>query len=115
MPMSRKIWTGLAWIAGSNVADLALTLWGLRLQVITEANPAMAALLARDPGIAAALKLAAVLFCIGALVRAYPRRPHLVSASTIMLSAAMLGVMGLHARWVLVYLLSGAAGVAGGA
>lgn len=94
------LYAALAWILASNAADLALTLWGLRLGVIREANPLLAPLLAANPTMAAALKLAAAGAAVLILHWAYPIRRRLVAAGVVAISLALLGVLILHAWWI---------------
>jgi hypothetical protein len=100
--IQRPAWlhAALAWILASNGADLALTLWGLRLGVIREANPLLAPLLATNPPLAAGLKLAAAGIAVLVLYLAYPLRPRLVAAGASLASFMLLGVLILHAWWV---------------
>lgn len=100
--IERPIWlhASLAWILASNAADLALTLWGLRLGVIREANPLLAPLLAANPAAAAGLKLAAAAVAVLIMYLAYPLRPRLVAAGVSLVSVMLLGVLLLHAWWV---------------
>lgn len=92
---------GLIWIALSNALDLGLTLWGVRLGVIEEANPLMAPVLTASPAALAGLKLLVVAAAVAALVWAYPRRPRFTGGAVALLSLVMLGVMGMHLSWVL--------------
>jgi hypothetical protein len=98
----RPLWLhgALAWILASNAADLALTVWGLRLGVIAEANPLLAPLLATRPALAGGLKLAAATVSVFILYLAYPVRPRLVAAGVLVISLALLFVLVLHAIWI---------------
>lgn len=100
--ITRPVWfhAALAWILAGNAADLALTLWGLRLGVIHEANPLLAPLLAARPGLAAGLKLAAAAAAVLILYMVYPLRQRLVAGAVAVVSLALLGVLILHAWWI---------------
>lgn len=100
--IARPVWfyAALAWILAANAADLALTLWGLRLGVIREANPLLAPLLASRPDLATGLKLATAGAAVVILYFAYPMRQRLVGAAVAVISVALLGVLVLHALWV---------------
>lgn len=99
---ARPAWlsAGLWWILAAGAADLALTLWGLRLGVIGEANPLLAPLITTRPLLAGCLKMgvtgAAVLF----LHWAYPWRSRLVGLGVGVVSLSLLWVMLLHATWI---------------
>lgn len=92
---------GLIWILLSNAVDLGLTLWGVSNGIIEEANPLMAPLLSANPTALAGLKLMIVGAGVAALAWAYPRRPRFTLGAVAFLSLVMLGVMGMHATWVL--------------
>jgi hypothetical protein len=97
----RPVWlrAGLAWICAASVLDLALTLWGLEQELIAEANPLMAWLLAMSPTLAILVKLAATGAGAWALHWVYPRRPGLVAASVALVGLGLLAILRLHLAW----------------
>lgn len=101
--MTRPLWVKLLLllIMLTNAADLILTLWGIRLGVIAEANPLMAPLIRVCPGLAALIKLTAAGCGCGILYWAYPRQRPLVTTGLLVIAAAMATVMGLHSRWLI--------------
>lgn len=95
---------GIGLIVAGNVADLGLTLWGLRLQVIREANPLFAFLLSWEPALAAALKLGVAVWGSAVLYWAFERNPRLVTAGVLVVGAGMLAVLKLHIDWLWLYM-----------
>lgn len=91
----------LAWVLLSNAADLVLTLWGIDLGRIAEANPIMAPILAANPQLAIVLKVFLAAGGVMALYWAYPRRPRFTGAAVGFISLVMLWVMYLHGLWIL--------------
>lgn len=106
MRLERDFWfhAGLAWIFAGSAADLALTLWGLRLGVIEEANPLLAPLLTHRPALGAGLKLGVTLAAVAILRRAYPLRQRLVAAGVGLVGASLLGVLLMHAWWIISFM-----------
>jgi hypothetical protein len=98
----KPVWlhAGLGWIVAGNVADLLLTLWGLRLEVIYEANPVFASLLEWEPVLAGGIKLAVALWGSAVLYWAFERNPRLVAAGVLVVGAGMLVVLKLHLDWI---------------
>ncbi len=91
---------GLAWILVANAADLALTLWGVNVGVISEGNPIMARVLQATPAGLIVLKVALVVGGTLALYWAYPRRPRFTGGAIGFLTLVMGAVMGMHVAWV---------------
>ncbi|HYG58251.1 MAG TPA: DUF5658 family protein [Symbiobacteriaceae bacterium] len=100
--LQMPVWlvAGLTLILAGNVLDLALTLWGLRAQVIREANPFLAPLLEGSPALGAALKLGVAVAGVAVLCWAYPRSPRLVAGAVAVVALATLAVLMLHAVWI---------------
>lgn len=98
----RPLWlmAGLAWILAGGVADLALTLWGLRVGAIEEANPIMASLVAVHPALAVSVKLGVTGAAVLILHWAYPLRRRLVAVGVALVSLGLAAVLALHAVWI---------------
>lgn len=96
----RWLYAGLGWILAGSAADLVLTLWGLRLGVIREANPLLAPLLASNPALASGLKLGVTAAGVIVLHRIYPASSRLVSFGVAMVGAALLVVLVMHFLWI---------------
>jgi hypothetical protein len=90
----------VAWIVLSNAADMALTLWGLHLRTIWEANPVVAWLLELSPVLTVVLKLGLGLWGGWVLYWAYPRSPRLVTAGLLAVGIGMALVLRLHMGWI---------------
>lgn len=99
---ARPVWlsAGLWWILAAGAADLALTLWGLRLGVIGEANPLLAPLITARPLLAACLKMGVTGVAVLFLHWAYPGRSRLVTLGVAVASLSLLWVLMLHAAWI---------------
>lgn len=100
--VERPVWlyAGLCWIVAGGCADLALTLWGLRLGAIYEANPLLAPLVAFSPALAAGLKVGVTVGAALIFHQGYARRPRLVAASVTLVGVILLAVMALHVAWL---------------
>lgn len=102
----KPIWlhVGIGWIVAGNVVDLWLTLWGLRMEVIREANPIFGFLLGAAPVLASVLKVL-VAACGGAVLYwAFDRSPRLVTLGVLVVGAGMLLVLKLHLDWIWHYM-----------
>ncbi|HYF90905.1 MAG TPA: DUF5658 family protein [Symbiobacteriaceae bacterium] len=102
MRVHRPRWllAGLWWIVTGGAADLALTLWGLRLGAIEEANPLMAPLVTAHPALAVVVKLVVAGAAVLVFHQAYPLRRRLVAAGVLVVSLCLAGVLLLHGSWV---------------
>jgi len=100
---SPPLWirAALAWILLANGFDMAVTLVGLQMQRIEEANPIMALAFRAGPAAVVVLKVVLVGGGVIALYWAYPKRPRFVAAGIGFVCAIMMGVMALHLAWIL--------------
>jgi len=99
---ARPAWLRMAvvWILAANGADLGLTVWGLELRVIAEANPIFARMMAISPVLAGVLKMGVAAGALWFLYRVYPRNPRLVTAGVAVVGIAMAIVLIMHADWL---------------
>lgn len=91
---------GACWLLLGNLADLLLTLWGLHLGAIWEANPLIRPLLDHYPALAGALKMTVATAGATALLWAYPRTPRLAAGGILLVGLGLLWVLQLHIAWL---------------
>ena len=83
--------------------DSALTLWGLTLEVVNEANPLMDLLIAKSPFMFILIKLLVPLAIGAYLWRSRQKDPLLVALALVISIAIYIVVTGFHVYWLVLF------------